>query len=443
MIRQPDDTHDPERRSWVESAHDPSTDFPIQNLPLGVFSPDEKAAPRVGVAIGNEILDLSVCAREGLFHGAAADAVARCTGSSLNEFMALGPNAWRALRQAVSEFLSIDGEGYEHYKRLGRRLIVPVASARLHLPAVVGDYTDFYASVYHATNLGSMFRPDNPLLPNYKYVPIGYHGRASSLVPSGTPVVRPSGQRKAPDAEAPEFGPSRLLDYEAEIGMFVGPGNALGEPVPISEAGDRIFGYCLVNDWSARDIQSWEYQPLGPFLGKSFATTVSPWLVTADALAPFRVPAFCRPPDDPPPLPYLHDADDQRQGGIDIKIEVWLRTARMREAGEKPIRLSQASFADMYWTPAQLLAHHTSNGCNLRPGDLLASGTISGPDEGSRGSLIELTWRGTKPLRLPNGETRKFLEDGDEVTLRAYCEREGYVRVGFGECVGVVVAGRG
>ena len=442
MIHRPDETHDPELRSWVEAAHDPSTDFPIQNLPFGVFSPDEHgSAPRVGIAIGNGILDLSICAAEGVFHGPAAEAAHKCESPALNELMSLGSEAWRALRRGVSDFLSIDGEGYEHYKRLGDRLVVPMSSARLHLPAVIGDYTDFYASVYHATNLGSMFRPDNPLLPNYKYVPIGYHGRASSLVPSGTPVTRPAGQRKAPDDPAPAFGPSRLLDYEAEIGMFVGPGNALGEPIPISAAGERIFGMCLVNDWSARDIQSWEYQPLGPFLGKNFATTVSPWVVTMDALAPFRVPAFRRPPDDPAPLDYLSDSEDQRSGGVDIQIEAWLRTAKMRESRQEPVRLSLATFADMYWTPAQLLTHHASNGCNLRPGDLLASGTISGPDDGSRGSLIELTWRGTKPLQLPNGETRKFLEDGDEITLRGHCEREGFARIGLGECVGVV-AGR-
>jgi fumarylacetoacetase len=314
-----------------------------------------------------------------------------------------------------------------------------MTSVELRLPATVGDYTDYYASVYHATNVGSMFRPDNPLLPNYKYVPIGYHGRASSLVASGTGIRRPSGQRKAPDDVTPAFGPSRLLDYEAELGMFVGPGNALGDTIPIGEAGDRLFGVCLVNDWSARDIQAWEYQPLGPFLAKSFATTVSPWVVTMDALAPYRAPAFARPPDDPQPLGYLSDADDRRAGGIDLTVEAWLRTAAMQAAGVPETRLSRASFTDMYWTPAQMLAHHASNGCNMRPGDLLASGTISGASEDSRGCLLELTWRGSHPLVLPNGETRTFLEDGDQVTLRGFCEREGFARIGLGDCVGHVV----
>jgi fumarylacetoacetase len=281
-----------------------------------------------------------------------------------------------------------------------------------------------------------MFRPDNPLLPNYKWVPIGYHGRASSLVVSGTAIHRPSGQRKAPDEDAPSVGPSRLLDYEAELGMFVGVGNALGDTIAIADAPRHLFGVCLVNDWSARDIQAWEYQPLGPFLAKSFATTVGPWIVTMDALAPYRTPAFVRPDGDPSPLPYLADDDDRRAGGIDIRVEVWLRTSRMRERGAEPVRLSSGRFADMYWTPAQMLAHHASNGCNMRPGDLLASGTISGPDEGSRGCLLELTWRGKTPLQLPGGETRTFLEDGDEVIMRGYCEADGYARIGFGECSG-------
>jgi fumarylacetoacetase len=439
MIRVPDDTHDPALRSWIESAHEAGTNFPIQNLPFGVFAPRGAGpAPRIGIAIGDRILDLSVCAAEGVFSGRAAEAAGRCTEPALNGLLSLGPVAWRALRREVSAFLSEDGEGYEHYKRLGDRLVVPMAGIDLRLPAVVGDYTDFYASIHHATNVGSMFRPDNPLLPNYKYVPIGYHGRASSLVASGTPIHRPSGQRKAPDEPAPTFGPTRLLDYEAELGIWVGAGNALGDPITISEAGEHIFGICLVNDWSARDIQAWEYQPLGPFLAKSFATTVSPWVVTMNALAPYRAPAFQRAPDDPAPLPYLMDADDQRSGAIDIAIEVWLRTEAMRNASVPAVRLSRANFTDMYWTPAQMLAHHASNGCNMRPGDLLASGTISGADEASRGCLLELTWRGSKPVHLPNGETRKFLEDGDEVIMRGFCERDGLVRIGLGECVGIV-----
>ena len=298
------------------------------------------------------------------------------------------------------------------------------------LPVAIGDYTDFYASVHHATNVGSMFRPDNPLLPNYKWLPIGYHGRSSSIVVSGTPVRRPSGQTKDDASPAPVFGPSKRLDYEMELGMFIGPGNDLGEPIAVGSALDHVFGFCLVNDWSARDVQTWEYQPLGPFLAKSFATSISPWIVTLDALEPFRTRAFERASGDPEPLPYLRD-----DVGYDINVEVWLRTKKMSE----PVRLSRGNFRDMYWTVAQLVAHHTSNGCNLRPGDLLASGTISGPEKDARGCLLELTWRGTEPIQLPTGETRRFLEDGDEVILRAYCEREGVPRIGFGECRGVVV----
>ncbi|HSJ65323.1 MAG TPA: fumarylacetoacetase [Gemmatimonadaceae bacterium] len=441
MIVSPDDTHDPALRSWVESAHDPTTDFPMQNLPLGVFAPADGAEPRVGIAIGDRILDLAVCAAERVFDGTAATAAASGRAPALNALMTLGTEARRALRREASAFLSVDGEGYEHFKRLGDRLLVPMASARMFLPAAVGDYTDFYASVHHATNVGGMFRPDNPLLPNYKWIPIGYHGRASSLVVSGAEVRRPSGQRKAPDEDTPAFGPSRMLDYEAELGLFVGTGNALGQTIPIGRAAEHLFGVCLVNDWSARDLQAWEYQPLGPFLAKSFATTVSPWVVTMDALAPFRVPAFTRAAGDPAPLPYLHDADDQRAGGLDIRVEVWLRTPAMRASGAEAVRLSRASVAGMYWTPAQMLAHHASNGCNLRAGDLLASGTISGPDEGSRGCLLELTWRGRDPIRLPGGETRRFLEDGDEVVMRGHCEREGFARIGLGECAGRIIAG--
>jgi fumarylacetoacetase len=313
--------------------------------------------------------------------------------------------------------------------------------AELLVPAQVGDYTDFYASVYHATNVGSMFRPDNPLLPNYKWVPIGYHGRASSIVPSGTAVRRPKGQIKGPEAEVPAFTPTRALDYEAEMGCFVGgPGNPLGQPVPLDRAEEHLFGLCLVNDWSARDIQTWEYQPLGPFLSKSFATTVSPWVVTLEALEPFRVPAFSRPAEDPSPLPYLASAQNARAGGINAVVEVSLSSAAMREAALAGVLLSRSRLADLYWTLAQMFTHHSSNGCNLRPGDLFASGTISGPTPDARGCLLELTWRGAEPLALPNGETRRFLEDGDEVILRAFCETAGRPRIGFGECRGVVIA---
>jgi fumarylacetoacetase len=313
--------------------------------------------------------------------------------------------------------------------------MVRAADVRMELPATVGDYTDFYASIFHATNVGRMFRPDNPLLPNYKYVPIGYHGRASSLVPSRTDVRRPIGQVTPAEAAAPVVGPTRSLDYEAEIGFFVGPGNARGERIATRDAEAHVFGLCIVNDWSARDIQSWEYQPLGPFLSKSFATTLSPWVVTLDALAPFRVPPFAREPGDPAPLPYLASSGD---GGIDITIEVWLATRAMRESGAQPVRLSQGKFRDVYWTIAQMVAHHTSNGCPLRPGDLLASGTISGATPESVGSLLERTRRGAERITLPSGETRAFLEDGDEVIMRAYCARAGAVRIGFGECRGTI-----
>ena len=437
-IPTPDSTHDPDLQSWVESAHEPETDFPIQNLPFGIYH--RRGAPaRGGIAIGDQVLDVSTCLAEGLFEGAAAEAARHCAGSSLNALMSLGRPSWRALREQVSALLGTEGEGYEHFKRVGTAMLVPMSDVEMELPALVGDYTDFYASVHHATNVGSMFRPDNPLLPNYKWVPIGYHGRASSLVPSGAPVRRPRGQIKAPDEAAPRFAPSRSLDYESEVGVFVGPGNALGEPVPIARAEEQLFGICLVNDWSARDIQTWEYQPLGPFLAKSFATSVSPWVVTMEALAPFRVAPPARAGGDPAPLPYLMDAADRERGAVALTTEVWLRTRRMREAGAAPVRLTSAPFAGMYWTLAQMLTHHASNGCNLRPGDLLASGTVSGESKDSRGCLLELTWRGSEPVRLPGGEERKFLEDGDEVILRGHCSREGFARIGLGECRGEVV----
>lgn len=431
------ETHDPALRSWVDSANAEGADFPIQNLPFGVFRRfGTRERARIGVAIGDAILDVAAC-RRAAFLSAAAEP---CDSASLNRLMAAGPEVWSALRGELSQILR-DGSyrAREMRERLDE-LFVPMSGAELLVPAEIGDYTDFYASVHHATNVGSMFRPDNPLLPNYKYVPIGYHGRASSIVPSGTGVRRPHGQVKVPDAAAPAYTPSRNLDYELEVGCFVGPGNALGTPVPIAEAERHIFGLCLVNDWSARDIQSWEYQPLGPFLAKNFATTVSPWVVTLEALAPFRAPAFARAPGDPEPLPYLDDPADRGAGGVGITLEVWLRTPAMRERGAPAERLTRGSFTSMYWTLAQLLAHHASNGCNLRPGDLIASGTVSGPERESRGCLLELTWRGAEPLVLADGESRKFLEDGDEVTLRGYCEREGRVRIGFGECTGTVLA---
>ena len=434
------DTNDPTLVSWVESAHDPATDFPIQNLPFGVFRrAGSTEMPRVGVAIGDQILDLCACLGEQLFDEIGESPVAlACASPSLNTLMALGRPHWTMLRRQVSRVLRAGGSPSRYDRDRAARILVPMAEAELFVPAEIGDYSDFYASVSHATNVGSMFRPDNPLLPNYKWVPIGYHGRASSIVASGTPVRRPMGQRKGPSDEVPAFGASRSLDYELELGAFVGPGTSLGARIPIDEAEAHLFGLALLNDWSARDLQAWEYQPLGPFLAKSVATTVSPWVVTLEALEPFRVPARARAAGDPAPLPYLASVVDQARGGFDVTVEAWLRTARMREAELPAVRLSRGSFAEMYWTVAQLLTHHASNGCNMRPGDLLGSGTISGDARDARGCLLELTWRGAEPVALPNGETRSFLEDGDEVILRAYCEREGAARIGFGECRGVV-----
>jgi fumarylacetoacetase len=430
-----DETHDPARSTWVESARG-HADFPIQNLPFGVFRRrDDDEAPTVGVAIGDEILDVTACHDEGWFRGPADRAAAACAAPSLNALMALGPEYRVELRRQISALLAEDSAAYKANRRLGDHILVPMTDTDLQVPAMIGDYTDFYASVHHATNVGTMFRPDNPLLPNYKWVPIGYHGRASSIVPSGSPVRRPKGQVKLPDAAEPVYVPCRMLDYEMEVGCFVGVGNELGEPVPISQAEAHLFGLCLVNDWSARDIQSWEYQPLGPFLSKSFATSLSPWVVTMDALEPFRVPARARPEGDPRPLPYL---SEEGSGAVDILVEVYLSSAEMRARAMPPHRLSAGRVADLYWTFGQMLAHHTSGGCNLRPGDLFASGTVSGPTAEARGCLLELTWRGTEPLALPSGETRTFLEDGDEVIMRGRCERAGAVAIGFGECRGIV-----
>lgn len=434
------ETHDPKRCSWVESAQAPAADFPIQNLPFGVFKRHgQEETPRVGVAIGDQILDVGACLQAELFDGAAAQAAERCRAPELNGLLSLGPSAWSALRRQISNLLSTDHQAGAAARRQAEQLLTPMSQAVLLLPATIGDYTDFYASLYHATNVGSMFRPDNPLLPNYKYVPIGYHGRSSSIVVSGTPIRRPYGQTHNDRDGQTRFGPSALLDYEAELGCFVGPGNSLGEPIPIGQASEYIFGVCLLNDWSARDVQKWEYQPLGPFLAKNFATTISPWVVTLEALAPFRCPAFPRPADDPPPLPYLFDPQDQEQGGIAITIEVYLRSQEMRNRSQEPVRLSRGSFADMYWTIGQLLSHHASNGCNLRSGDLLGSGTVSGNSKDSRGCMLELAWRGTEPIDLPSGEQRKFLQDSDEIIMRGYCERPGYARIGLGECSGVIL----
>ena len=423
-----DSTHDPNLRSWVTSANDPDTGFPIQNLPLGVFA--DAGGSRIGTAIGDSVLDLAACAEAGLVDGPAG---AACRAPDLNSLMALGSPHWRALRHRLSALLRHDARERVSLARLLR----PLGELEMRLPARIGDYTDFYASIQHATTVGAQMRPENPLLPNYTWVPIGYHGRASSIVVSGTPAIRPHGQFKL-EAEAPLYAPTRRLDYELELGAWVGPGNPLGAPVPIAEAGARLFGLSLLNDWSARDIQRWEYQPLGPFLAKNFATSVSAWVVTLDALAPFRCPAFPRNTDQPQPLPYLNDPADQAGGGLDIILEVLLSTPHMRARGDAPHLLSRGNARDLYWTLAQMLAHHSSGGCNLRPGDLLGTGTVSGPAPDSRGCLLELTDGGKAPITLPSGETRRFLEDGDEVILRGHCAREGFRSIGLGECRGIV-----
>jgi fumarylacetoacetase len=353
--------------------------------------------------------------------------------------MGAGRIAARSLRTGLSNALRVDTPAGKRASALREKLLVPMKDVQVMLPAAIGDYTDFYASINHATNVGSMFRPDNPLLPNYKHVPIGYHGRSSSITVSGAHVRRPSGQTKADNEPAPSFGPTKRLDYELEVGVFIGPGNALGQPIPIRDIEQHLFGLCLVTDWSARDVQAWEYQPLGPFLAKSFATTISPWIVTLEALEPFRSAVRPRPSDDPTPLAYLSSDANTTGGAFDIQLEVWLQSARMRTEGRHPVRLSHVSFTEMYWTLAQLATHHASNGCNLRTGDLLASGTVSGPSKESRGCLLELTWRGAEPISLPTGEQRRFLEDGDEVILRGYCERDGFARIGFGDCRGTVI----
>lgn len=420
-------------RSWIASADDSACDFPIQNLPYGVFRTREQA--HIGVAIGDRILDLHACASQGMLVGMPEEIVSACGAELLNPLMSLGHRSWSLLRRHVTALLDADRAGKETESRVGA-LLVPMREAAMLLPVAIGDYTDFYASIHHATRVGRLFRPDNPLLPNYKYVPIGYHGRASSIVTSGEEIRRPSGQIKPTEAE-PVFGPSRSLDYEIEVGMFVGPGNRLGQSIPIAEAEAHIFGLCLVNDWSARDIQSWEYQPLGPFLAKSFGTTISPWIVPLEALAPYRVAAFERAEGDSAPLPYLRSASSDRDG-IDLTLEVYLQSEQMRRTGTAAMMLSRGNLRDLYWSLAQLLTHQASNGCNLRPGDLLASGTVSGPAEGSEGCLLEMKHR-AEPIRLPGGVMRSFLEDGDRVTFRAYAQKTGLPRIGFGECIGTIV----
>jgi fumarylacetoacetase len=433
-----DETHDPARKSWVSSAIG-HTDFPIQNLPVGVFSPPGSTERRAGIAIGDMILDLSAASEAGVFAGASRDAAEAALSGTLNKLFALGQTARQALRARASELLDMKGPDSKRIEGISSRLLHRAAECAMHLPARVGDYTDFYVGIHHATNVGKIFRPDNPLLPNYKYVPIGYHGRSSSIVPSGTPVRHPSGQLKDAKSAAPTFGPSRRLDYELELGIWIGPGNLLGDPIPIDEAERHVAGFCLLNDWSARDIQSWEYQPLGPFLSKNFATTISPWVITPEALAPFRAAQDPRPEGDPRPLSYLWDDRDQREGAINLDLEVFLVTAGLREKGLRPHRIARSSTRHMYWTVAQLISHHTSNGCNLQPGDLFGSGTISAPEAAGFGSLLETTRAGQNPISLESGEERRFLEDGDELILSARTPpSQKFAQIGFGECRGSV-----
>ena len=436
-----DSTCDPSLKSWVTSANQPGTDFPVQNLPLGVFRHSGSGLRSIGVAIGDAVVNLRGIAEDDLLAGIDQKTIDGCQQETLNALMALGRAHATELRLRLSELLR-DYPPESSWNSFNRDLVekhlLAQKDVRMMLPAAIGDYTDFYASIEHATRVGMMFRPERPLLPNYKYVPIGYHGRASSLVPSGTAVRRPSGQ--LPTGDAPVFAPTGRMDFEAELGFFIGKGNALGTSIVMDEAEQQIFGCCLVNDWSARDIQAWEYQPLGPFLGKSFATSVSPWVVTMDALAPFRVAARPRDASDPGLLNYLKDVKDQRAGAFAIQLEVRILTGAMRDAKLPPALLSQSDVRALYWTPAQMVAHHTSNGCNLRPGDLLATGTVSGADERARACLLELTNNGAQPVQLPHGEQRMFLEDGDEVMLRGWCVRKGFRRIGFGECRGIVLA---
>ena len=431
-----DATHQAGRTSWVESANG-HAEFPIQNLPLGVFSP-HGGAPRGGVAIGDAILDLPAALEAGVFAGAAREAAEAAAGDVLNPLLALGAGPRRALRERLSEMLDATGAERAKLAPLAPRLLHHAADCTLHVPAAVGGYTDFFAGIHHATAGGRINRPENPLLPNYKYVPVAYHSRASSVRASGGEVLRPNGQRKLPQEAAPSFGPCRALDYELELGVWIGPGNELGAPIRIADAAEHIAGFCLLNDWSARDIQGWESQPLGPFLGKSFSTFISPWIITPEALAPFRTAQPPRPAGDPAPLPHLLGSADQAGGALDLAFEVLLLTPAMREAGAAPYRLSHAGGDVLYWTVAQMVAHHTSNGCNLQPGDLFGSGTLSGTEAGSAGCLLERTFGGRDAFTLPHGEVRRYLEDGDEVIFRAHGHRAGFASIGFGECRGRV-----
>ena len=429
------ETHDPTLTSWVSAANIPDNDFPIQNLPFAVFRrKGSTEAFRGGVAIGDQVLDLAAATRMGLFQGDAQQAAGAASGDTLNALMALGQPTWHALRVALSQLLRSGAS----QQTSAAQCLMHVDEVEYTLPAQIGDYTDFYTSIHHATNVGKLFRPDAPLLPNYRWVPIGYHGRASSVVLSDTDIRRPHGQLMPPGAEQPILGASKRLDFELELGIFIGPGNTLGEAIPIEDAEQHVFGLCLLNDWSARDIQGWEYQPLGPFLSKSFATSISPWIVTLEALAPYRLP-FTRAASEPQPLPYLDSEHNRASGVLDIMLDVAIQTPSMQQSKHAPHVICRSNYRHAYWTVAQLVAHHTVNGCNLNAGDLLGSGTLSGPETDQLAAMLEITQGGKVPLVLPNGEQRTFLEDGDQVTLRGWCDAPHATRIGFGECAGLII----
>jgi fumarylacetoacetase len=429
------ETHDPSLKSWVASATDEKTDFPIQNLPFASFRPTGSTeAFRGGVAIGSEIIDLKKLYETKTFESSVQHILELASQEKLNSFMGLGQKSWSLLRLTLSQALRI-GSKHQH---VVESCLVAQNNAEYGMPCIIPDYTDFYASLHHATNIGALFRPDNPLLPNYKWIPIGYHGRSSSIDVSGQSFPRPKGQTKAPDAAEPSFGPCKRLDFELEMGIIVGSGNQIGHSVPIEDAEGHIFGLCLFNDWSARDIQGWEYQPLGPFLAKNFASTISPWIVTLEALAPYRIP-FAHPDNDPTPMPYLTSSVNTHEGGLDINLDVSLQTTRMKEAGEEAVSLATSNMKYSYWTIAQMLTHHTVGGCNMQPGDMMATGTMSGPDATEACAMIELTTGGKNPISLPNGESRTFLEDGDTVIIKGNCVNGNAARIGFGECVGTVL----
>jgi len=429
-------THNPDLTSWVESANSGNTDFPIQNLPFAIFRrAGSNEDFRAGVAIGDQVLDLVAARKTGVFSGVAQAAIAVCDSPELNGLMAMGKDTWSSLRLALSNSLA---SGSDSQNQLADCLICQ-DDIEYSMPCRIGDYTDFYTSIHHATSVGKLFRPDNPLLPNYKWLPIGYHGRSSSIDISGQTFKRPKGQLKAPDAAEPIFAPCKRMDYEMEVGIFIGKGNDLGDAISMDNAEDHVFGMCLFNDWSARDLQAWEYQPLGPFLAKNFASTISPWIITTEALAPFRS-SWTRDEEDPQPLDYLESKHNRAAGAFDIQLEVQLETQKMRSESQPASHLSLSSFKHSYWTVAQMVAHHTVNGCNLQPGDMFGSGTQSGPTAEEAGSMLELSNGGKQSIELDNGETRTFLEDGDCVIMRGWCQKDGAVRIGFGEVAATVIA---